>query len=129
MPRYLTDTHVLMWWWKDDQRLSSTVREILADRGNEVFAPTVCAWEIANKVRIGKLPEMAEEIHDYDQLVTDEGFAHLDLRQEQALSAGLLPGPHRDPFDRLIAAQALSEKLIVLTVDPAFAGFGCKVLW
>lgn len=129
MPRFLTDTHALIWWWNEDDRLSKTAGEVLADRTNAVFAPTVCAWEIASKVRIGKLPEMAPFVEDYDALVADAGFQHFDLRYDHALDAGLIAGNHRDPFDRLIAAQALRDDLTIITRDREFAAFGCKTLW
>ncbi|MES2444007.1 MAG: type II toxin-antitoxin system VapC family toxin [Pseudomonadota bacterium] len=129
MTGFLADTHVLIWWWHDDDRLSSSARAILADSAARIFVPTVCAWEIANKVRIGKLPQMAPFVDRYDALVSADGFLHLDLRYDHALRAGALAGDHRDPFDRLIAAQALIEKLAVVTSDRAFADFGCDVLW
>jgi len=129
LARFLTDTHTLIWWWDEDDRLSAAARDVLADRAHDVFASCVCAWEIANKVRIGKLPEMAPFVRDYDTLVNEDGFMHLDLRHDHALNAGLLEGEHRDPFDRLIAAQALEGDYTVITRDPEFASFGCKVLW
>lgn len=129
MPRFLTDTHTLVWWWNEDKRLSTAARTALADRANPVFSSCVCAWEIANKVRIGKLPEMAAFISDYDALVADAGFQHFDLRHDHALHAGLLAGEHRDPFDRLIAAQALTDDLTIITRDVEFSAFGCKTLW
>ena len=129
MPRFLTDTHALIWWWNDDDRLSDTARAIMADRDNEIFASCVNAWEIANKVRLGKLPEMAPHIASYGPLVTENGFTHLDLHHDHALAAGLLTGDRRDPFDRLLAAQALKERLVVVTRDREIAAFGCEVIW
>jgi PIN domain nuclease of toxin-antitoxin system len=129
LARFLTDTHTLIWWWNEDERLSESARTALVDRRNEIFASCVNAWEIANKVRIGKLPEMAPFVTSYNSLVVEDGFVHLDLRHEHALEAGLFPGTHRDPFDRLIAAQALAEDCVVITRDREFGTFGCKVLW
>ncbi len=101
----------------------------MADREKSVQVPSICALEIANKVRIGKLPEMAAFIGNYDGLLATDGFGHLDLSYRHALLAGNLSGDPRDPFDRLIAAQALLDDLVVITSDREFAKFGCKVLW
>jgi PIN domain nuclease of toxin-antitoxin system len=127
--RCLLDTHVLMWWWLDDPRLPPPVRDVLADPANDISVPSVCAWEIANKVRSGKLPEMGPYLPRYDELVSAAGFRHLDLRFDHSIRAGLLPGAHRDPFDRIIAGQALVEEMAVVTRDAEFASFGCRTLW
>jgi len=127
--RCLIDTHALIWWWLDDMRLSPTIRAMMIDPAHDVHVSSVCGWEIANKVRIGKLPQMAEQVHRYDALVADDGMIHLAIRHDHALRAGLLPGAHRDPFDRMIAAQALIEGLTVISRDPAFAAFGCDAIW
>lgn len=129
MSGYLIDTHALLWWWNDDPRLSGTARELLADGERDVAVPSVCAWEIANKVRIGKLPEMIDHIGRYDELVMRAGFRPIDLRSDHAIRGGLLAGEHRDPFDRLIAGQALVERMIIITRDPAFAALGCETFW
>lgn len=118
-----------MWWWLDDERLSADVRAVLSDRANDVAVPSVCGWELANKVRRGKLLEMAPYLTRYDELVAAAGFRHLDLRFDHAVTGGLLAGAHRDPFDRLIAGQALVEELAVITRDPEIAGLGCRTLW
>ncbi|HVQ07767.1 MAG TPA: type II toxin-antitoxin system VapC family toxin [Allosphingosinicella sp.] len=127
--RYLIDTHALLWWWLDDGKLPQSMRSVLGDRGNDIHVSSVSGWEIATKVRLGKLPQMARRIHDYDALVTGDGFRHLPVRQNHGVKAGLLRGRHRDPFDRMLAAQALMEEMVVVTRDPAFATFGCKVAW
>lgn len=127
--RLLLDTHAIMWWWLDDASLPLSTRGIIGDRSNEIFVSSVTGLEIAIKVRIGKLPTMAEAIHRYDILVREWGFVHLDVTQSHAVSAGLLVGDHRDLFDRLIAAQAISESMTIVTRDPEFAGFGCEVIW
>jgi PIN domain nuclease of toxin-antitoxin system len=89
----------------------------------------VAGIEIATKVRKGKLPTMAEALERFDELVDSDSFQHLPISRGHAIRAGLLEGDHRDPFDRLIAAQALLENLVVVTRDAEIAGFGCKVLW
>jgi len=127
--RLLTDTHALIWWWSGSDRLSVAAREAMADPANVVFVSSLCAWEIASKVRIGKLPEMVDHISRYGALIDAAGFTNLPLGHEQALLAARLPGDHRDPIDRLIAAQAIEDDLTVVTKDAEFAGFGCKVMW
>jgi PIN domain nuclease of toxin-antitoxin system len=127
--RYLIDTHAWLWWLTDDPRLTPRARKEMGDRANEIYLSSVSGWEIACKVRLGKMPQMAEQVHHYDALVAADGFHHLDLRYDHAVKAGLLPGRHRDPFDRLLAAQAVIEGLILVTRDPALAALGSKVIW
>lgn len=89
----------------------------------------VSAFEIALKWRLGKLTMIDDPAVNYSQLMQANGFSSLAINDAHALRAGLLLGDHRDPFDRLIAAQALEENLTVVSRDPAFARYGCKVLW
>lgn len=89
----------------------------------------ISVWEIANKNRLGKLPQIARFATEQPALVRQNGFRMLDLTSDHALRAGYLPGAHRDPFDRLLAGQALVEDMTVLTNDPEIAAFGCKVFW
>jgi PIN domain nuclease of toxin-antitoxin system len=127
--RYLLDTHALIWWWRDDARLSERARGVMRDRNQMIYVPSISALEIANKVRIGKLPEMASFVPRLGDLVAADAFRHLSLTHDHALRAGMLPGRHGDPFDRMIAAQALIEDMTVITCDREIAAFGCKVLW
>ncbi len=126
--RLLIDTHVLIWWWEDDSKLGRR-REVLADRSNDIWVSAVSAWEIANKVRRGQLPTMASRLSEYCLAVIDDGFSHLPIHEGHALAAGMLAGEHRDPFDRLLAAQSLQERMVMMTRDPEFLRFGCEVLW
>lgn len=127
--RLLLDTHTLIWWWNSPGKLSSDVRDALRETAHEIFVSAVTGWEIANKVRIGKLPEMAEHIPHYSEHIPEDGFTHLPLDDRHSVRGGLMSGEHRDPFDRLLAAQALAEDLVIVTRDPVFAAFGCKTLW
>jgi PIN domain nuclease of toxin-antitoxin system len=127
--RCLVDTHALIWWWNEDARLSAAAREAMSARRNTIFVSAATAWEIATKVRAGRLPSMEERMSFYDNDVIEDGFQHLDIRAEHGVRGGLLEGDHRDPFDRLIAAQALIEDMTVVTRDPEIGRFGCKVLW
>lgn len=127
--RLLIDTHTLVWWLRDDSRLRETARIAIADNQAMVHVSAASAWEIATKVRLKKMPEMSGVLHRYEEDVSREGFRVLDIEQRHSLRAGLLKGAHGDPFDRMIAAQALMHELVVVTRDPAFADFGCKTLW
>jgi PIN domain nuclease of toxin-antitoxin system len=127
--QFLADTHILIWWWSGDDRLPGPIHEVLSARDAVVYVSAASALEIAIKVRIGRLPQMEQRITQFHEGVRDAGFHHLMVRQDHAVRAGLLPGEHRDPFDRLIAAQALTEELVVITRDRQFAAFGCKTLW
>ncbi len=127
--RYLLDTHGLIWWWEGSDKLPERVYTLLADPANRIYVSAVTAWEIATKVRADKLPSMSRYMTGYDAEVAASGFLALEVRSDHGLKGGLLNGDHRDPFDRLLAAQALIEGLIVITRDPSFAQFGCEVLW
>lgn len=129
MTGYLLDTHTLIWWWLGDPCLSTTAGDLLSGRDGAFHVSAVAGIEIALKVRSGKLPAMAEPLDRFDESIVADGWRHLPVRHDHAIAAGLLPGGHRDPFDRMIAAQALIEELTVITRDKAIASFGCKVLW
>jgi PIN domain nuclease of toxin-antitoxin system len=125
----LLDTHALIWWWAGDSRLPKRLRALLGDPETIAYVSAASALEMAIKVRIGRLPQMEKRVSDFDKGVREDGFFHLYVRDDHAIRAGLLAGDHRDPFDRTIAAQSLMETLPVVTRDPAFATFGCEVVW
>jgi PIN domain nuclease of toxin-antitoxin system len=127
--RLLIDTHALIWWWLGDAQLTARACAALADREYQVFVSSVSIIEVAIKVRRGQLTALAEPLRNLDRDFVDFGFSHLPVNHVHAREAGLLPGAHRDPFDRLLAAQALIEGLTVVSRDAEFVGFGCKVLW
>ena len=99
------------------------------ESGEPIVVSVVSAFEISLKWRLGKLTMIEDPAVNYPLLMAHNGFADLAVSRAHTLAAGLLPGDHRDPFDRIIAAQALAENLTVVTRDPAFTVFGCKVLW
>ncbi len=117
---YLLDTHILLWWLFDDPKLNSECREIIRNSSNQIFVSSATAWEIATKYRLGKLPEAKPLVESYSQLLTQAQFSELVITATQALRAGSLPIPHRDPFDRMIMAQAEQENLTLITYDSAF---------
>jgi PIN domain nuclease of toxin-antitoxin system len=125
----LLDTHTLLWWWADDPRLSLAARTMIEEDDTIVYVSAVSALEIAIKIRLGKLPDMVDKIHRFDQAVHEDGFHLLVVRPDHGVHGGLLPGDHRDPFDRVLAAQGLIDRLTIITRDREIAAFGCKVLW
>lgn len=126
---YLLDTVAVLRWWSDPTGLGTAARAVIEAGDEAIFLSAVSVWEIANKNRIGKLPQTTGFEGDYPVLMRANDFASLALTDRHAMRAGYLPGSHRDPFDRLLAGQALVDDLVVITNDPQLAGFGCKVLW
>lgn len=117
---YLIDTHVMLWWIFDDPKLDSTCRNIIRNPAHGIFVSSASAWEIATKYRIGKLPEAKPIVDQYSQILHQAKFVELAITSVHALRAGSLPIAHRDPFDRMIMAQAEIESLPVITYDTAF---------
>ena len=127
--RVLLDTHALLWWVADSGRLSPRARRIVADEANGVLVSAASAWEIATKYRLGKLPGTEAVALDVAGTIGDQGFEPLPVGVRDAERAGRLPGPHRDPFDRMLAAQALARDLGVVSVDEALDGYGVRRIW
>lgn len=127
--KLLLDTHALLWWFTDDPRLSGQARDAIANQNNSIFASAASAWEIATKQRIGKLEQLPDVVERYHELVTADGFIHLPITSVHALRAGSYSMQHRDPFDRMLAAQSELEMLPLVTLDPAFSAFDCRTFW
>jgi len=127
--RLLLDTHALLWWLNDDRRLPVKARKLIALGSNAVVVSAASAWEIATKVRLGKLEIAAELTADFSSVLAQEGFESLSISVDHALRAGLLPGPHKDPFDRMLIAQAQAEGVPILSSDAVFDGYGVRRLW
>ncbi|HXN95209.1 MAG TPA: type II toxin-antitoxin system VapC family toxin [Candidatus Acidoferrales bacterium] len=127
--RALLDTHALLWWFSDDPALTRPVRKIIGDMKNTVVVSAASAWEIATKVRLGKLPTGAGLAADFTGYIEREYFQLLPISVEHALRAGLLPGSHRDPFDRTLIAQAQAENLPILSKEVIFDAFGLRRIW
>jgi PIN domain nuclease of toxin-antitoxin system len=113
MQRFLLDTHVLLWWLDDSPKLGPRCKELIGDQRNEVFVSAATTWEISIKKALGKL----EAPEDIDSIVEDEGFSKLPISLYHGQLAGSLPVLHRDPFDRMLIAQAQSDGLILMTSD------------
>jgi len=127
--RLLLDTHSFLWWVTDDPRLPASTRAAIADEANAIFISAASAWEIATKHRLGKLDGAAEAVKRFAELVAADGFEHLPVTYGHALKAGSFHTIHRDPFDRMLAAQSELEGLVLVTRDPGFEPFGTRTLW
>ncbi len=125
---YLLDTHALLFAAARPNRLSPKARAAILS-GSRVYTSSASAWEIATKHRIGKLPEAEGLLLNYRELLGEMGLLDLPIHTEHALLAGGMVGDHRDPFDRILAAQARLENLTVISVDPAFDALGVRRLW
>ena len=127
--RYLLDTHTLLWWWTDDHQLSDHARELISDERTEIYVSAASAWEIATKHRLGKLSEISDAMPRFNELVQADGFTHLPVSYLHALKSGGYPQPHRDPFDRMLAAQSELELMPLISCDKALSGFDIQIIW
>ncbi|WP_420619479.1 type II toxin-antitoxin system VapC family toxin [Candidatus Poriferisocius sp.] len=129
MSDLLLDTHALLWWWSADPALSNSAQEALRDSQNNVFVSAASAWEIATKFRLGRLPQYEGAVLRFNEFALDAAMRHLPVSYQHGLRAGSYVAKHRDPFDRILAAQAELESLILVTRDAAFREFPVRVLW
>lgn len=127
--RLLLDTHALLWWFTADPRLSVRAQAAIADEANAIHVSAASAWEIATKQRIGKLDEVPQAAERFAELVAADGFLHLPVSYLHGLRAGGYTVAHRDPFDRMLAAQSELESMVLVTRDPAFSVFPIATLW
>ena len=127
--RLLLDTHAFLWWVAGDEALSAAARTAIADEGNEVFVSAASAWEITTKHRLGKLPGVAAIIAALDTAIVEQSFIGLPISVRHGQVAGGLPGPHRDPFDRMLMAQAMADNLVLVSNERAFDAYGVGRLW
>ena len=127
--KLLLDTHALLWWWKDDSRISNRAAKAIADETNIVLVSAASAWEIATKLRIGKLPGAERAVREFNELIVTDGFTHISVSYQHALKAGGFTVEHRDPFDRVLAAQSIIEGATLVTMDAAMKPFRVKCLW
>ena len=125
----LLDTHTLLWWLYGEPHLSERAHSLIASCHPRVLVSAASAWEIATKHRLGRPPGVEPLLADFDRWLREAGFAELPIGTADALLAGRLPHPHRDPFDRMIAAQSLRHGLTVVTRDEMLAALGASVAW
>jgi PIN domain nuclease of toxin-antitoxin system len=127
--RFLLDTHTLLWTFNASPSLSSRARRLIEEGSNEILVSAASAWEIATKVRLGKLPTGEELVGELDSYLTQLGFDALPISLAHAVRAGRLPGEHRDPFDRMLIAQALAETLPIVSNDRIFDHYHVERIW
>jgi PIN domain nuclease of toxin-antitoxin system len=127
--RLLLDTHALIWWLAGDEALSRNARDAIGDEANSIAVSAASAMEVATKFRIGKLPDAALLAQDFEAIVADQGFAELAITVHHARLAGEMNIGHKDPFDRLLIAQAQAEDMVLVSNEALFDGFTVKRLW
>ena len=125
----MLDTHALLWGLTDSGRLSSRAFQTIAEKSNDILVSAASAWEIATKHRLGKLPGGEAVAIDVAGCVAGQGFEELPISVADAERAGRLPGPHRDPFDRMLIAQALGHDLAIVSNEEPFDRYGVNRLW
>lgn len=127
--RVLLDTHTLIWWALNDAHLSRDARSILSSFETEVFVSAASAWEVCTKVRIGKMPGAEIFAAEFPARVGKLGFRELPIGIEHGQRAGLLPGMHRDPFDRMLIAQAQAENMPIVSNERIFDDYHVRRIW
>ena len=125
----LLDTPVLLWWLADSSRLTSTARDIVVNETNEVLVSAASAWEISTKMRKGNTSKNDPSLTEIMHHVTQQGFLELPINMEDAKRAGRLPETGQDPFDRMLASQALLRNLVLLSADEGFDYLGVNRVW
>ncbi len=124
----MLDTHALIWWFGDPGKLSKRASAILTNSGHTVLVSAATAWELAIKVNQGKIDALAL-VSELPRHVEEEGFEELPISIEHSVRAGLLPLHHRDPFDRLLVAQAQAMNVPILSADAALDRYGIRRMW
>lgn len=125
----LLDTHAFLWWIAGDPALSQAARTAIGDESNAVFVSAASAWEIATKFRIGKLPGVAAVAGDLSAVLGAQGFVPLPVTFAHGQAAGALPGPLKDPFDRMLIAQAMLDRMVLVSNEQGFDMYGVRRLW
>ncbi|MDR2452949.1 MAG: type II toxin-antitoxin system VapC family toxin [Candidatus Accumulibacter sp.] len=130
MNGYLLDTHVLLWAVQEDRKLSAPARAVIERLDSKLFVSAISAFEIGNKYRLGKLPGYSLIVENYQEIAQKLGADELPVRSSHACYAAKIDWAHRDPFDRILAAQAALESLTLISGDAAFSGLPwAPVLW
>ena len=127
--RLLIDTHILIWWISDLDRLSQRLKDAMEDDEADIFVSVITPWEISINSGLGKLTFDPAFLADFDIRIRGLAFTPLAVTSAHGVRAGQLKGRNRDPFDRMLAAQALTEGLTFATADPHFVEFGVPLIW
>jgi PIN domain nuclease of toxin-antitoxin system len=125
----LLDTHALIWWMTESPSLPVAIRSLISDKQNTVIVSAASAWEMATKVRLGRLPAASDITRDFQEYLANAGFESLAVSAEHGIRAGLLPGTQGDPFDRMLIAQAQAEKLFIVSNEKIFDQYGVRRIW
>ncbi|TWF56670.1 type II toxin-antitoxin system VapC family toxin [Neorhizobium alkalisoli] len=127
--KYLLDTHALLWWLADDPQLSETAGDAIRSPDNDIYVSAASAWEIATKFAKGRLPAASLLLPDFRSVIEEEGFVELSISSEHMVRSAFLPGEHRDPFDRILAAQSIIEDMALISIDPQIQPLGVSTHW
>ena len=127
--KYLLDIHALLWWLSDHEQLSSNARETIADPENDIYVSAASAWEIATKFARGRLPGASVIPPDFAGVIEQEQFLELPINSAHMVRSAMLPGDHRDPFDRILAAQSILENMALISVDEKIPPLGVMTRW
>lgn len=127
--KLLVDTHVFLWWNEASSKLSRTAHRLLADRANDLYLSVVSAWEIVLKVQTGKLELPTPAPNYIPARLNHYGIAALGVTLEHVLASSALPWYHRDPFDRMLVAQAQVEELTIVTHDSQVRKYAVETVW
>lgn len=125
----LLDTHAFIWWLVGDEALSPAAHTAISDHTNRVAVSAASAMEVSTKFRLGKLPGAALLAHEFEAIIASQGFAELPISVRHARIAGEMNIAHKDPFDRLLIAQAMCEDMLLVSNDRMFDGFAVQRLW
>ena len=127
--RLLLDTHAFLWWLAGSERLSESARGAIAGEANDILISAASAWEMATKYRLGKLPGVGDIVLDIADSIAGQGFEELVITVADGGRAGRLPDLHRDPFDRMLIAQALARDIVLVSNETLFDMYGVRRLW
>jgi PIN domain nuclease of toxin-antitoxin system len=124
----LLDTNALHWWLNDPGRLSAIAVKAMENRSNSIVVSAVVPWELAIKTNLGKLKSQTL-LANWNAKLAEEGFSELPIDSSHAIRAGLLPQHHKDPFDRVLVAQAQATGWPIITADAVFEAYGVRRIW
>ena len=127
--RVLLDSHTVFWWLLERERLTSAASAAIESANNEVFVSVATAWEIAIKVGAGKWVATGSLLNRFEEEMRQSDFRLLPITVAHARAGGLIVSPHRDPFDRLLAAQVRIEGMPIVLADPRMLALGAEVIW
>lgn len=126
--KVLLDTQVLFWWYSEPAKLSKRATSTITDGSNTVFISAATAWELSIKAALGKLDAL-QLVMDFSTYLEEEGFVELPIAISHAIRAGLLPVYHKDPFDRLLVAQAQELSVPIVSSDQGLDSYGIIRIW